>query len=172
MAPHLFVSCGSFGFQFSAFGFRFCPLASCRVPGRLFYVVCLCAASFCESFWLACAAESCHKQISCRNKPEPGYICSDLRDSLLHMVITETKTTSHNSWLNGGGGRSMNLQMCWKLWCVTWYPHISPISVVTLAPTKKICLLCTFEKNTNSNQEGIVLNTYFFWKKMVKYRNQ
>lgn len=37
---------------------------------------------------LACAAESCHKQISCRNKPEPGYICPDLRDSLLHMVIT------------------------------------------------------------------------------------
>jgi len=112
MAPHLFVSCGSFGFQFSAFGFRFCPLASCRVPGRLFYVVCLCAASFCESFWLACAAESCHKQISCRNKPEPGYICSDLRDSLLHMVIMGTKSSSHNSWLNGGGGRSMNLQMC------------------------------------------------------------
>lgn len=37
---------------------------------------------------LGYAAESCHKQISCRNKPEPGYICSDLRDSLLHMVIT------------------------------------------------------------------------------------
>lgn len=99
MAPHLFVCCGSFGFSsvfsFSVFGFvLWLFVASLDVCFMLsVYVL---PPHFRVLRAVACAAESCHKQISCRNKPEPGYICSDLRDSLLHMVITRVTKSSHN----------------------------------------------------------------------------
>lgn len=74
----------SFGFLSRPWTFVLCCLSMCcRLILRVLRAV-------------ACAAESCHKQISCRNKPEPGYICSDLRDSLLHMVITRVTKSSHN----------------------------------------------------------------------------
>lgn len=97
MAPHLFVCCGSFGFS-SVFRFSVLSFGFLSRP----WTFVLCCLSMCCRLILrvlravACAAESCHKQISCRNKPEPGYICSDLRDSLLHMVITRVTKSSHN----------------------------------------------------------------------------